>query len=168
MIHRTAEDGIRFECPAARVRQTDPGAFTTVSAPRFHRHSICSEKIGHDLDGRDVSQLRQRCSCGHWSRTLSQDAQNAARRRRANWRCRAAGRNGRDGCRIERTSGLVAEEHVGAFADRTSYRDSLLLPTRQLRREVIEPMLHADQLECFLRAEGPIGQVGDQRDVLAR
>ena len=69
---------------------------------------------------------------------------------------------------VERAGRLVAEEHVGPLGDGARDGDALLLAARELRREVIEPIAEADERERLARVERVVGDLGDQRDVLAR
>ena len=55
---------------------------------------------------------------------------------------------GRD---VERAGRLVAQQHVGPLGDRARDGDALLLAAGELRREVVEPVVEADQTERFLR-----------------
>ena len=46
---------------------------------------------------------------------------------------------------VERAGRLVAQQHRRALGDGAGDRDALLLAARELRREVIEPVLEMDQ-----------------------
>ncbi len=74
--------------------------------------------------------------------------------------------------RVEVPRGLVGKKNRRIARERACHRNALLLPTRELRREVAEPMCHADAFErlhhglaaCVAREALAIGQ--RQLDVL--
>ena len=72
-------------------------------------------------------------------------------------------------CRhVQRTGRLVAEQDVRTLGDRARDCHPLLFATGQLRREVIQPVGHANQVERVLGSKGMRCEVGDEGDVLAR
>ena len=72
------------------------------------------------------------------------------------------------GLGVERAGGLVAEENVRPLRDGARDRDALLLAAGELRRKVIEPVAQPDQPQRLLGAHRVRGDLGHQRDVLAR
>jgi hypothetical protein len=68
---------------------------------------------------------------------------------------------------VQRTGGLVAQQHVGALDDGPRNGHALLFATRQLRREVVAPGRQAHALDRFVHRHRVHGNVGDERQVLA-
>ena len=62
------------------------------------------------------------------------------------------------GLAVERTRGLVAQQHVGLLGDGARDGDALLLAARQLGREVVEALAEPDQLQRRLRASSGCAQ----------
>ena len=52
---------------------------------------------------------------------------------------------------VERAGRLVAQQHVGPLGDGARDRHALLLAARELRREMVEPLIEADQAQRLLR-----------------
>ena len=71
------------------------------------------------------------------------------------------------GLRIERPGWLVAQQNGGPLGDGACDGNPLLLTARKLRWKVVEAVAQAHQRECLFGLERVIGDVGDQRDVLA-
>jgi hypothetical protein len=69
---------------------------------------------------------------------------------------------------IEGAGRLVTQQNIRTLRDGAGDGDALLLTSRELRRKVIEAMLHADHRESVLWRHRPLHDLGDERNVLAR
>src|ERR1051325_8120398 len=72
------------------------------------------------------------------------------------------------GGEVERAGGLVAQEEGGTLGNRTRDGHALLLATRELRREMIEPLPEPNEAERLFRLQGIVGNVRHQRDIFSR
>ncbi len=71
------------------------------------------------------------------------------------------------GGNVERAGWLVAKQDVGPLGNRPCDGNALLFAAGQLRGKVIQPMLESHELQRLLGCHGRIGNLRDQRDVLA-
>ena len=70
---------------------------------------------------------------------------------------------------VERAGRLVAEQHFGPLGDRAGDRDALLLAAGELRREVVDARRSSSTSPSASSGViGFVGDLGDERDVLAR
>ncbi len=72
------------------------------------------------------------------------------------------------GAEVERAGRLVAEQQRRALGHGARDGHALLLAARELGGEVVQPVAEADQRQRVLGVERVVGDVGDERHVLAR